>query len=361
MLLLQSLAKSKSKVVVITCGLQRIWAKIMAKAGLDIPVIGADRLRERLIVHPKLKGDLVDHLRRKYRMTVWAFGEQRMDLPMLENADHDLIVVGKENLRDQRMEKALENSILFRGLKARQLLIPSTVKPRLDEELLSIVTPSQSEIFRVPLGSFRRRHQANHAAARLLSTPMRSNSVSGPALREAHHQAGRHFAQTLIAEAIGTEPLDGHDVHGSLATGWRLKNERRTTIIAMMPDGEPLAKGIHDVFPCASFAFHKEKEDLQGLQLQDQTAVILVHAVVHSGKTLMGSIEWIHQGYPHININVAAAVVPSGFFSSQICTESLSRVRKEMNFVFLSRSDNKPTGTGFEDTGSRLFNTTHLV
>jgi uracil phosphoribosyltransferase/phosphoserine phosphatase/adenylate kinase len=361
--LLHSLTESsRTKAVVVTCGLRRVWEKILAKAGLNgkVTVIGGGRLNDRLVVYPELKGILVDRLRDEHRKTVWAFGDSPLDLPMLEKADHAIVIVGEESRRSRSMESKLEKAITHRGLKARQILFPNTVKPRLDEKTLPVVTVNQLEISSAPGGRFHYHHVTDRPATKLLSTPMRSKSVQGPALREAHRQAGRYLALNLVAEAIGTESFDAHDVHGNATTGWQLKSERFTTIVALMRAGEPLAQGINDVFPRASFLHHKEKQDIQDAQLQNQKTIILVDAVVNTGQTMMQFVSWIHQAHPHVNIAVVAGVVQSHFFSSQLLADTLSHIEKDIHFIYLRHSDNKYTGKGPTDTGHRLFNTTHL-
>ncbi|KAI6349329.1 hypothetical protein MCOR31_012102 [Pyricularia oryzae] len=57
-------------------------------------------------------------------------------------------------------------------------------------------------------------HVAPSSASKLLSSPMRDASIAGPALQEAHVQAGRYMATHLVSELLGLEEYSIPHVQG---------------------------------------------------------------------------------------------------------------------------------------------------
>ncbi|KAI1779615.1 hypothetical protein F4818DRAFT_436919 [Hypoxylon cercidicola] len=143
------LAQSQAHVgvVVLTCGPQRVWEKILDAHGLlkEVKVIGNGRVANGLIVHPALKATLVSHLQNSHSLSVCAFGASPLDLPMLKIADRAVVVVGDENTRSKSMDSALLQAVDNDGLKAHQVLLPATVPPRLDATKLPIIQLHDSE------------------------------------------------------------------------------------------------------------------------------------------------------------------------------------------------------------------------
>jgi phosphoserine phosphatase len=75
--------------VVVTCGLRRVWEKVLDKEGLSktVKVIGGGRISDGLVVTAVLKAALVIRLHGTHKAYVWAFGDSVLDLGMLGNAD----------------------------------------------------------------------------------------------------------------------------------------------------------------------------------------------------------------------------------------------------------------------------------
>jgi len=133
--LLQLVAEQKHVgAVVITCGLRRVWDKVLEKEGLSktVKVIGGGRIADGFIVTAAVKAALVARLRDVHHMYVWAFGDSLLDLEMLSRADQAIVVVGEEQTRSKTMDAALMNAIDNNGLRARQAVLPSNASSRLD-------------------------------------------------------------------------------------------------------------------------------------------------------------------------------------------------------------------------------------
>jgi uracil phosphoribosyltransferase len=353
--------------VVVTCGLRRVWEKVLARNGLShVKVIGGGNLADNLIVTAEIKAALVTRSQKVHQLFAWAFGDSPLDLEMLKKANQAIIVVGEESTRSKTMDIALLNAIDSEGFKARQVVLPNSAKPRLETTKLPLVQLSDQDLIN---SIFARRdlysaiqvlHATNRGAAKLLMTPMRDATISGPALREAHRHVGWYLATEFLPEVIGLEDYPIQHVQGHTTTGHQLLHEKQTTIVALMRGGEPMALGVSDAFPRAMFIHASYPGDLMLHHLQGQMTVILVDSVMNSGKTAMEFVQRIRKLYADIRIVVVAGVAQAQSVSEgSLLAQTLGRAN--VCVVALRLSDNKFTGTGTTDTGNRLFNTTHLA
>ncbi|KAG9311059.1 hypothetical protein JVU11DRAFT_8963 [Chiua virens] len=76
------------------------------------------------------------------------------DLDMLSKADQAIVVVGEDQTRSKTMEAALLDAIDNGGLRARQVLLPSNVLPRLDTTRLPLVDITDSEFIESSIDIF---------------------------------------------------------------------------------------------------------------------------------------------------------------------------------------------------------------
>jgi phosphoserine phosphatase len=242
--------------VVVTCGLRRVWEKVLARNGLShVKVIGGGNLADNLIVTAGIKAALVTRSQKLHQLFAWAFGDSPLDLEMLKKANQAIIVVGEESARSKTMDTALLNAIDSEGFKARQVVLPNSAKPRLETAKLPLIQLSDQDLID---SIFARRdlhsaiqvlHATNRGAAKLLMTPMRDATISDPALREAHRHVGWYLATEFLTQVIGLEEYPIQHVQGHTTTGHQLLHEKQTTIVALMRGGEPMALGVNDAFP----------------------------------------------------------------------------------------------------------------
>ncbi|KAK6332932.1 hypothetical protein TWF718_010760 [Orbilia javanica] len=354
--------------VVITCGLRRVWEKVLNREGLSekIKVIGGGRLEDGLIIDAAVKATVVARLRARHNISVLAFGDSVLDLPMLHEADEAIVVVGNKNTRSKVMDGPLLDAIENGGLSARQLLLPSNVPPRLDTKILPVLQLADPTGF---INSLPRRqnrapikilHATERNAAKQLMTPMRDARVSGPALREAHRRVGWYLATEFLTDLIGVEEYSIPHVQGHQTSGYRLRDEGMTLIVALMRGGEPMALGVNDAFPSAMFLHAKNPEDVKSIHLLGRATIVLVDSVVNSGKTVVDFLRHIRGVHPSIRAVVVAGVVQARAISEGILSKETDYCN-DFSVVALRLSDNKFTGRGTTDTGNRLFNTTHIT
>ncbi|KAF5350833.1 hypothetical protein D9757_013532 [Collybiopsis confluens] len=360
--LLNRAVEREVTVIAVTCGLQCIWEKIFAGAGFSeaVKVIGGGRIADGLVVTPEIKSALVAQLKQQHKSFVCAFGDSVLDLPMLKEADRAIVVVGEESTRSGRMERVLEHAIDHQGLRAEQVVLPIHTTPRLDAVKLPLVNITDRGFLDSILSHRSRSLQVLHAtgqgAAKILMTPMRDSAVSGPSLQEAHAEVGKYLALQFLSQLLGTEEYTTRHVQGHNTKGYRVKHEGKTTIVALMRGGEPMARGVNKVLSAAMSLHAKSPDDLEGRHLEGQETVILVDSVINSGKSVAEFIQHIRSREANIRIVVVTGVIQAGSLIKGPL-QSLSPVTN-LAFVSLRLSENRFTGSKGTDTGNRLFNTT---
>jgi uracil phosphoribosyltransferase/phosphoserine phosphatase len=352
--------------IVVTCGLGNVWDKILAREGLSerVKVIGGGRIADGFIVTASVKATLVSRLRDVHHMYVSAFGDSTLDLGMLGEAHEAVVVVGEEHTRSMTMEKDLLHAIDNDGLRASQVLLPPHASPRLDTTKLPQVRFTDKEFMesilrRCKPASLRIVHATDRSAAKLLMTPMRDAMVAGPALRKAHGEVGSYLAIEFLTGMIGLEEYTIPHVQGHPTSGFRLRHEQQTTIVALMRGGEPMALGVNSVFRLAMFVHATQPSDIKPHHLHKQRNVLLVDSVVNSGKSVAEFIQHVRSLDTTVRIIVIAGVVQAQSLSEGVFSQALEH-DMNLSLVALRLSNNQFTGKGTTDTGNRLFNTTHL-
>ncbi|KAJ4150269.1 hypothetical protein LMH87_011026 [Akanthomyces muscarius] len=368
------------RVVVLTCGIRCIWQMVLDKAGFGhmIKVIGGGRIADEVVVTSKIKAEVVSSLREQTGLYVWAFGDSPLDLPMLEAANRSIVVSGDVQNRSRSMDNALRDAIDTRGLCSLQVLLPPHATPRLDTRKLPLVELSDPNFVAAIV---RRRnsetlasatkaawtcgwamvHATHTSAAKLLMSPTRDASVAGPRLRKAHEEVGKFLALHFLSEVVGVEEFNVPHVQGHQIGGFRLANESKTTIVALMRGGEPMAFGINEVFPRAMLVHAYCPEDIKLHHVGNQKNLILVDSVVNSGKSIMDFLHHVTLLKKDLtNIVAVAGVVQEEAVADGHALRAMMEHHR-VKMVALRVSSNKFTGTKTTDTGNRLFNTTHLA
>ncbi|KAI9677176.1 MAG: hypothetical protein M1829_002750 [Trizodia sp. TS-e1964] len=353
--------------VIVTCGLRRVWEKVLERDNLSkaVKVIGGGRIEDGIVVTAAVKAGLVSRLQDIHQIYVWAFGDSVLDLEMLMKADQAVVVVGEEQTRSKTMDAALARAI-DNGLQARQVLLPSSAFPRLDATKLPLIQLTEHEFIDSILcrqsqnPGIQVLHATEKNAAKLFMTPMRDESISGPLLRKYHRSVGYYLANEYLSEVIGIEEYPIRHVQGYWISGYRLLHERQTLIIALMRGGEAMALGVSEAFPLAMFLHGNRPDDIKLHHLAGQSTVLLVDSVVNSGKTVAQFVHHIHKLNASIRIVVVTGVAQGQSIAKGSHLAQAQAGHPNLSFVALRLSDNKFTGSGTTDTGNRLFNTTHL-
>ena len=353
--------------VVVSCGLLRVWEIVLEREGLSetVKVIGGGRITNGLVVTAKVKAALVARLRDLHKLYTWAFGDSTLDLGMLSIADQAIVLVGEEHIRSKNMDAALVDAMKNDGLRAQQALLPSNVSPRLDTIKLPLIQLSDPVFLECVFYRHGGRpgihlyHATDRNAAKLLMTPMRDANMAGPVLREAHRCVGRYLAVEFLSDVTGIEEYQIPHVQGHYTSGYRILDEQKTLIVALMRGGEPMAFGVSDVCPLAMFLHASCPEDIKRHHLQGQRTIVLVDSVVNNGQTVVQFVHHIRRLYCAIRLIVVTGVVQAKSVSDGGMIHGIAQ-NTEINLIALRISENKYTGKGTMDTGNRLFNTTRI-
>lgn len=272
-------------------------------------VIGGGRVSDDFVVTAAVKERLVIRMKDKYKQKVWVFGDSPLDLPMMKQADRAIVVVGDESSRSKSMEAQLSKAIKA-GLRAHQVLLPSTVRSgRLNANDLPFIQLNTIIPEITTNHAFHFHHATDKPAAKLLMTPTRNANISGPALRDAHSRIGWCLATEYLSTILGTQEHAIPHVTGGTTTGHHILHENRTTIVALMRGGEPMALGVSDALRTAMFVHAKDPADLKAQHIEGQATVVLVDSVINTGKSVIEFLEHIRAMSRHVRIVVVAGVV----------------------------------------------------
>ncbi|KAI1812463.1 uracil phosphoribosyltransferase-domain-containing protein [Poronia punctata] len=361
--------------VVVTCGLGRVWEKVLRAEGLfdAIPVIGGGRI-DAVNVTPLTKRYIVESFKAVGKYVV-AFGDSPMDMPMLSQAHLAVVIVGEKKYRSETMDDILRDAVLggsrvglkFDHRSLRQLLLPSRSSPRLPNHLVPIVK-LQGRDFLYSVLRHRKGpdvqsqiiHATDEPATKFLARPMRDARVSGPSLRKAHHNVGKYLAVQFLTQVLGLEVVRIPHVQGKLTDGHYLRWEDKTAIVALMRGGEPMASGVNSALPRAMLIHAKDPVDVTMNHLKEKRVVVLVDSVVNTGKSVVEFIRHIRSISTDVLIVVVAGVVQNQCTVEGELADILSHDYR-LFLVALRLSQNKYKGSGMTDTGNRLFNTPTLL
>ena len=353
--------------MVVTSGIRRVWELVLDREGLSksVDIIGGGRIKDKVVVTPEVKGFVISRLKEQHKKYVYAFGDSPLDLEMLKKANEAIVIVGQGKSRSSNVNGALRAAIESEGLKARQALLPSYASPRLDTAILPIADLTSQDFVHSILCRFVDHlqlpiiHATDRNPTKLLAAPTRDPSLPGGMLREAHRRIGVYLATHYLSDIIGMESFTSIHVTGSPTDNYRLLHESKTTIVALMRAGEPLALGISDTFPRAMFVHAKDPHDLKPHHVKGQINIILADFVLNTGKTVIEFLHYVRNIHASVRIIIVAGVVQDQLVSDNVLARALS-MHGNVHVVALRLSKTKYTGTRANDTGNRLFNTTHL-
>ena len=352
------------RAVVVTCGVARIWEKVLQREGLSykVAVVGGGRLADGYVVTPAVKAALVSRLKKNPNIRVWAFGDSPMDLEMLKRADQAIVVV--DPTRNTSMNDRLQNAIR-EGFRGRQILLPrkSTIRFKALLPLSELI--GRKLVDEIVSRGVRRQKRIRHAtgknATKLLMTPTRNATIHGPALIKAHRRVGRFLATLSMPDVVGVEGYEISHVQGQKDVGYRIQHEETTTIVALMRGGEPMALGVFDVLPSALFLHANSPQDIASNHLEGQHAIVLVDSVINTGKTVVQFVQRIRELHATLRIVIIAGVVQENNTHSDSLFRRAFDSDLNMDVVALRISQNEFVGSGGSDTGNRLFNTAKLT
>ncbi|OAP62770.1 hypothetical protein AYL99_01997 [Fonsecaea erecta] len=365
--LLMKLQTDKQAVsMVVTCGLRLVWEKVLRRHGLfdTIKVIGSGPLTGAQVITSQVKASLVARLQQHHHLHVVAVGDGVLDLDMLARADRAVVIVGDDKTRSRRMEGELAQAINEGRFSAFQAVLARGASPRLNTIILPLIDLNGPEFwngifpgYSAPLLNII--HFTDSRISKILATPMRDVANSGPSLRDAHGRTGRYLALQTLPDLLGIEEHMIQHVQGHSFAGTRIAQQDRTLIVALMRGGEPMALGVSEILPAASFLHAHRADDVKSEHVDAISTIILVDSVVNSGQTVIDFVRRLEILNAAARIVIMAGVVQNEAVAKLEALKTTTH-HQRIHLIALRFSNNKFTGRGGTDTGNRLYQTIRL-
>ena len=270
--------------VVLSSGIKDLWSDIANAKNLGTifasPYISAD-----------VKYYVVKQLR-EHGYTIFAYGDSKIDLYMLREADKGFLYIGK------RISRSLKNESL------------SGLVPIYDHSLV-ILADEDEEV------------QADIAICK-------SNSgISGSRLAAAHVRLG---------EKIGRH----------IATVFPEKN---TSILVLERGGRFFGDGVYMGAGGIFYSINPKQDDAPVINTE---RVVIVDSVINTGKSIMRIIDELKNHNPGIDVIIAANVIQNE--AVELFKDYLVFATRLSKNSFVGVNQSKQTGKTGPDTADRLFN-----
>ena len=270
--------------VVLSSGIKDLWSDIANAKNLGTifasPYISAD-----------VKYYVVKQLR-EHGYTIFAYGDSKIDLYMLREADKGFLYIGK------RISRSLKNESL------------SGLVPIYDHSLV-ILADEDEEV------------QADIAICK-------SNSgISGSRLAAAHVRLG---------EKIGRH----------IATVFPEKN---TSILVLERGGRFFGDGVYMGAGGIFYSMNPKQDDAPVINTE---RVVIVDSVINTGKSIMRIIDELKNHNPGIDVIIAANVIQNE--AVELFKDYLVFATRLSKNSFVGVNQSKQTGKTGPDTADRIFN-----
>lgn len=352
-------------VIFVQSGSEICWDNVLYTYKLrDVVEVVCDHAYMGIVVTPFMKSQLVGILQAQKKRVI-AIGDSALDMDMLVAADEAIIAVGDDRTRCKEMEHRLALAIQNGELTgAHQMLLTETAQPRLDTGIFPLITFTNDKFEKMVFEHIVPPHQGptitiagEKAEARLLMAKLEDSKISGPSLRSVYAEIGAYLAKEYLGDVIYNSPeeYDFNNVPGTLTDRQRSRHEERTAIVALMRGGEPMAFGINDVFPSASFMHATNAEDLERHHLPTET-VILVDFESNNGMQIVKLVERVLKIRNPIQIVVVTGAIHRECIEKGSLVYELAARAKQLTIITLSIIEGDGTSPSPTAIEKRLFN-----
>ena len=209
-------------------------------------------------------------------------------------------------------------------------------------------------------------------SALVLATQTRRADLCGPALQRVHTQVGMYLADQLLdcnhicggsLTTVSSSPFE-HVQKGRTFTGTVPSGD--VLIVSMMRSGDPMARGVYERFPSATYMHYNDDEDEKAIAEQSQTikdkvsSIIIVDAVINSGTSIRRILSQFFKAVDRVTEESSEKFYSIYVLTGVIQEKTAISLPKEyptVMFLALRISKNQYTGRGGTDTGNRLFGT----
>lgn len=270
--------------VVLSSGIKDLWTDITEAKNLGTvyanPYISAD-----------VKYYVVKQLR-EHGYTVFAYGDSKIDLYMLREADKGFLYIGK------RISRSLKNESL------------SGLVPIYDHSLV-ILSDEDEEV------------QCDIAICK-------SNSgISGSRLAAAHVRLGEKIGRRIAA----------------------VFPEKNTSILVLERGGRFFGDGVYMGAGGIFYSMNPKKDDVPVINTE---RVVIVDSVINTGKSIMKIVDEIKKHNTGIDVIIAANVIQNE--AVELFEDYLVFATRLSKNSFVGVNQSKQTGNIGPDTADRLFN-----
>ena len=270
--------------VVLSSGIKDLWSDMANAKNLGTifasPYISAD-----------VKYYVVKQLR-EHGYTVFAYGDSKIDLYMLREADKGFLYIGK------RISRSLKNESL------------SGLVPIYDHSLV-ILADEDEEV------------QADIAICK-------SNSgISGSRLAAAHVRLGEKIGRHIAA----------------------VFSEKNISILVLERGGRFFGDGVYMGAGGIFYSMNPKQDDAPAINTE---RVVIVDSVINTGKSIMRIIDELKNHNPGIDVIIAANVIQNE--AVELFKDYLVFATRLSKNSFVGVNQSKQTGKIGPDTADRLFN-----
>ena len=191
--------------------------------------------------------------------------------------------------------------------------------------------------------------RSDDAAMQLLVNKTRLASCSGPSLAAAHRRVGAALAP-WVAQKLQLVEVPIEHVAGP-SIGVALAESSTPIIVVLMRAGLFVAEGLWEVLDTASLVpWSGDAATLAELPVAGRP-LILVDAVINSGKSIVGAMELLAPRTP-------ASITVVTLVANGQGLQHVMQAWPDVDFIAARVSKRSYVGKGGTDTGARLFGTT---
>jgi uracil phosphoribosyltransferase len=349
--------------VLVSCSNREIWKTAVAKHKLEskLTVIAGNHLElHEYIVDSHAKLVLSKELRKRFvGCKLLAFGDSALDIPMLKESDRGYIVVDSAK-RNRSMGDFLQEACTNR--KLFQLIDVEAPGSDFFHNGIQVgsLTSLMAELQSGSIHTARRLDIICPASVNVLATATRNAENFGPALQAIHERVGMLLADKLVEEYPTTflQYREFPHVAGGTFMGAEYDGSN-TVILPLMRGGEPMARGVYQRLPKASFIHFYEElppraEELMTTRTQN---VILVDSVINKGDSMRRALDYLARTIFEARCTRVLRIYVITGVMQQTAYDTLPLEYPRVCFSTLRVSKNQYTGKGGTDTGNRLFGT----
>lgn len=273
------------KAIILSSGIKELWEKIAVRKHLlnvfADPMISADTKY------------YVVKLLREAGYRIIAYGDSKIDLYMLQEADEGFLFIGDKLSRSLREEH-------IAGIKLIYNMEPYILANENCEDVQQDIAICKS-----------------------------ASGINGGKLAAAHLRLGQQIG-SKIAELIPKQD---------------------TAIIVLERGGRFFGDGLYSTFGSTFYSFNPKIDSIPNI---DTPRIVIVDSVINTGKSIVKQIDLLRKSHPNTEIVIATNVIQRKALEL-FKNYKVYAVRISDNFYIGMKQANQIAGTG-PDTADRLFN-----